>query len=144
MFKCSCKYPFLEHCVPLFCKTSCSHLFLKGCYIYFERALTAIHCVLTMHLTDSSISDVLLLLFVKGSLYLFYNCNQLSNQVNCDCFKSTEEVLCLLKETHCNSAFSMVPAQCTKAFVAINSFTNEIKKFKFSVNIIHNFLTLAT
>ena len=28
---------------------------------------------------------------------------------HCDCFKHTEKVLCLLKETNCSSALSMVP-----------------------------------
>ena len=72
-----------------------------------------------MHLTDISISDVLLLLFVKGTMYLFYDTNysQLSNQVTCDCFESTEEVLRLLKETDCNSSFSMVPVYSAKLSV---------------------------
>ena len=49
-------------------------------------------------------------------IYLFYNvnCSHLSNQVNCDWFKSTEKVLCLLKETNCSSDFSMVPVYSEK------------------------------
>ena len=58
--------------------------------------------------------------FVKCTLYLFYNanCSQLSNQVNCDCFKSTKKVMFLLKETNCSSAFSMVPLYSAKLSAA--------------------------
>ena len=110
---------FLEHRLSLFCKTSCIHPLLKGYYIYFWRSLTGIHCVWTMHLTDSFVSDVLLFsffFFVKGTLNLFYNsnCSQLSNQVTCDCFKSTEKIMYSLKETNCSSDFSIVPVYSAK------------------------------
>ena len=47
-------------------------------------------------------------------IYLFdnINCSHLSNQVNCDCFKSTKEILCLLKETNSSSDFSKVLIYC--------------------------------
>ena len=47
-------------------------------------------------------------------IYLFdnINCSHLSNQVNCDCFKSTKKVLCLLKETNSSSDFSKVLICC--------------------------------
>ena len=73
--------------------------------------------MLTKHLIESSVSDVLLLFFiVRRTLYLFYNanCSQLSDQVNCNSFKSTEKVMCLLKETNCGCAFSMVPVYSVK------------------------------
>ena len=56
------------------------------------------------------------LFLVKGTLYLFYNanCSQLSNQVNYDCFKSTEKVMCLLKENNSSSVFLMVPVYSAK------------------------------
>ena len=47
-------------------------------------------------------------------IYLFYNinCSHLSNQVNCDWFKSTKKVLCLLKETNSSTDFSVVLIYC--------------------------------
>ena len=100
----------------LFCKTSCSDPSLKGYSIYFSRSLTGIHCVLTIYLTDSFASDVLPSFLFCQVYFVFYNanCSQLSNQANCDCFKSTEKVMFLLKETNCSSAFSMVPVYFAK------------------------------
>ena len=65
VFKIQFQIPFLGHCVSLICESSCNHTFLRRYYIYFRRALVAINCVLTMYLTDSSISDVLLFILSR-------------------------------------------------------------------------------
>ena len=104
---------FSEDRLSIFCKTCCNHPFLKGYYMYFWRSFTVIHCVLTMYFRFIAV-------FWGGFLsraiciYLFYNinCIHLSNQVNCDCFKSTKKVLCLLKETNSSSDFSKVLICC--------------------------------
>ena len=113
---------FLEHRLSIFCKTCCNHPFLKRYYMYFWRSLTGTYCVLTMYFRFIAglffCFFVCLFVFLSRviCIYLFYNvnCSHLSNQVNCDWFKSTEKVLCLLKETNCSSDFSMVPVYSTK------------------------------
>ena len=115
------KYPFLEHHLSVFCKTFCNHPFLKGYYIYFWRSLTDIHlCVNNVFQIIAVFLFVCLFVCFFLSrvicIYLFYNinCSHLSNQVNCDWFKSTKKVLCLLKETNCSSDFSVVPVYSAK------------------------------
>ena len=51
------------------------------------------------HLKRSILSRVL-------CLFCNNNSSHLLNQVNCDCFKSTKEVLCLYKESNCSVALS--------------------------------------
>ena len=41
-----------EYSVSLFHESSCGLSFLNGYYIYFRRALLAMHCVYAMYLTD--------------------------------------------------------------------------------------------
>ena len=101
----------------------CWDTLLKGYCFYFRAALAVIHCVLTMHLPDYFIR--LAIYAVKVTMYLFYNtyCIHLSNQVNCDCFNRTEEVLHFFKERNCSPSFSMVPifSLCIPLYSAINS-----------------------
>ena len=110
------KYPFLEHRLSIFCKTFCNHPFLKEYYIYFWRSLTGIHCVLTMYFRFIAVFLFGFWFFLSRviCIYLFYNinCSHLSNQLNCDWFKSTKKVLCLLKETNSSTDFSMVLIYC--------------------------------
>ena len=83
-------------------------------------------------------------------IYLFdnINCSHLSNQVNCDCFKSTKEILCLLKETNSSSDFSKVLIYCIcskfslkcsmrKSICSHSYFHGECIDFKSFVTVIH-------
>ena len=104
---------FSEHCLSIFSKTCCNHSFLKGYYMYFWRSLTGIHSVLTMYFRFIAVFwGVFLSGVICISLFYNINCSHPSNQVNCDCFKSTKKVLCLLKETNSISDFLMVPIYC--------------------------------
>ena len=84
--------------------------------MYFWRSFTGIHCVLRMYFRfiDGFFFCVCFFLSKLIRIYLFdnINCSHLSNQVNCDCFKSTKEILCLLKETNSSSDFSKVLICC--------------------------------
>ena len=105
---------FWEHRLSIFCKTCYNHPFLKRYYLYFWRSLTGTHCVLTMYFRFIAgffffcFFVVAFLLSRVICIYLFYNanCSHLPNQMNCDWFKSTKKVLCLLKETNCSSDFN--------------------------------------
>ena len=103
VFKYSGKYLFffLEHCLSIFCKTCCNHLFLKGNYMHFGRSLTGIHCVLTMYFRF--IAGVFFCFFFLSRIICIYlfdniNCSHLSNKVNCDCFKSTKKYSVYLRK----------------------------------------------
>ena len=86
--------------------------------MYFWRSFTGIHCVLRMYFRFIAgfFLGFFLCFFLSKliCIYLFdnINCSHLSNQVNCDCFKSTKEILCLLKETNSSSDFSKVLIYC--------------------------------
>ena len=113
---------FLEHRLSGFCKTCCNHPFLKRYYMYFWeitcRHLLCVNNVFQIYCWAFFCFFVCLFVFLSRviCIYLFYNvnCSHLSNQVHCDWFKSTEKVLCLLKETNCSSDFSMVPVHSAK------------------------------